>query len=74
MQLKACCNNSGELTDAQMSGWRPDACLGKVCIHPDGIARRYDLSVNSLISLANHSALRLAYRIEMLIMCSGILR
>ena len=34
MLLKACCNNSGELTDAQMSGWRPDACSGKVCIHP----------------------------------------
>jgi len=94
MLLKACCNNSGELTDVQMSGWRPAACWGKVCIHPDGIARRAsgkqdwqgfegnsamiaaafprqipanpvfrsDLSVNSLISLANLSALRLAYR------------
>jgi hypothetical protein len=29
-----------QLTDAQMSGLRPDACSGKVCIHPEGIARR----------------------------------
>ena len=103
MLLKACCNNSGELTDVQMSGWRPAACWGKVCIHPDGIARRAsgkqdwqgfegnsamiaaafprqipanpvfrsDLSVNSLISLANLSALRLAYRIEMLMMINA---
>ncbi len=50
-----------------MFGWRSDACSGKARIHPHGIARCSDLSVNFPISLANLSALGLAYRIEMLI-------